>query len=109
MDLPGLREVQVWGGTAPADETFSDIDALTGECRFRDCLHEAEAGCAVLAAIAEGGLDRRRYDSYLKLRQELAHQETKVDEQAALESRRKQKRLHKQYRNIIKRGGAKPW
>ena len=107
MDLPGLREVQVWGGTAPADETFPDIDALTGECRFRDCLHEVEAGCAVLAAVADGGLDRRRYDSYLKLRQELAHQETKVDEQAALESRRKQKRLHKQYRDIPSRGGAK--
>ena len=107
MDLPGLREVQVWGGTESADGTFPDIFALTGACRFRDCLHEVEAGCAVLAAVADGGLDRRRYDSYLKLRKELAYHKTKVDELAALESGRKQKRLHKQYRDILTRGGAK--
>ena len=109
MDLPGLRELQVWGGMEAADEAFSDIGALAVNCRFRDCLHGGEAGCAVLAAVLDGGLDRRRYDSYLKLRKELAYHETKVDERAALESRRKQKRLHKQYRDILKRGGAKRW
>jgi len=109
MDMPGLRELQLWGGTESADGTFSDIGALADNCRFRDCLHGVEAGCAVLAAVADGGLDRRRYDSYLKLRKELAYLETKVDERAALETRRKQKRLHKQYRGISKRGGAKPF
>ena len=109
MDLPGLRELQVWGGTEAADQAFSDIAALANKCRFRDCLHGGEAGCAVLAAVTDARLDRGRYDSYLKLQKELAYHETKVDERAALESKRKEKREHRQYRNILKRGGAKRW
>ena len=107
MDLPGLRELQVWGGTEAAREAFSEIGELAATCRFRDCSHEGEAGCAVLAAVADGRLERRRYESYLKLQKELAYHETKVDEKAALERKREEKRQHRRYRDIINRGGAK--
>lgn len=107
MDLPGLRELQVWGGAEAADEAFSDIGALAADCRFRDCSHGSEAGCAVLAAVADGRLDHRRYESYLKLQKELAYHETKVDERAALERKREEKRQHRRYRDVLTRGGAK--
>ena len=107
MDLPGLRELQVWGGTEAAGEAFSDIGDLAAQCRFRDCSHGGEAGCAVLAAVADGRLDHRRYESYLKLQKELAYRETKVDERAALERKREEKRQHRRYRDVLTRGGAK--
>lgn len=69
LDTPGLRELQLSRGDL--DETFPEIAALAPDCRFRDCTHVHEPGCAVLAAIERGELLRERYDSYLKLTAEL--------------------------------------
>ena len=72
IDTPGLRGIGMWvdeGGLAAA---FADITDLAGSCRFSDCGHDHEPGCAVLAAIAGGSLERRRLDSYVKLGQEAA-------------------------------------
>jgi ribosome biogenesis GTPase / thiamine phosphate phosphatase len=70
LDTPGLRELQLSG--ADLDETFPEIAALAPECRFRDCSHTHEPGCAVRAAVEAGELPRQRYESYLKLTAELA-------------------------------------
>ena len=79
LDTPGMREL----GLVDADEglgaVFDDIEALAGECRFRDCSHTNEPGCAVRAALEAGGLDPDRWKSFRKLTRELAFQERKED------------------------------
>ncbi|HEU4565985.1 MAG TPA: ribosome small subunit-dependent GTPase A [Gemmatimonadaceae bacterium] len=72
MDTPGLREVGVWGLPAEElDRSFLEFRPHLGECRFGDCAHRAEPGCAVRAAVEAGDISAARYESYLKLRAEL--------------------------------------
>ena len=71
IDTPGMRELGI--DTADVDRTFADIDALADHCRFGDCTHQTEPGCAVQAAIASGELDRRRVESWRKLDAEAAY------------------------------------
>ncbi|MBX0356702.1 ribosome small subunit-dependent GTPase A [Halobacillus sp. Nhm2S1] len=78
IDTPGMRELQLWGGDEEGvDQTFSDIDRLSASCKFRDCKHEREPGCAVQQAIDEGELDVARLKSYNKLKRELKRLELK--------------------------------
>jgi ribosome biogenesis GTPase / thiamine phosphate phosphatase len=72
IDTPGLRELQLWESQSDLDAAFSDVLALAARCRFRDCRHGNEPACCVRAALADGGLDRDRYASFLKLQTELA-------------------------------------
>jgi ribosome biogenesis GTPase len=89
IDTPGLREVQLWGTGDGVEAAFEDVELLAAECRFRDCAHESEPGCAVKAAIASGGLDCERLTSYRKLQRELRHLELKNDARGrALERKR---------------------
>jgi ribosome biogenesis GTPase len=75
-DTPGLREVGVWGLAADAlDGCFPELRALAPECRFADCVHEVEPDCAVRTAVQEGRASAARYDSYRRLRTELAETE----------------------------------
>ena len=71
IDTPGLREVQLWTDEEDVDAAFPEIEALAADCRFRDCGHGEEPGCAVRKALAEGRIDARRLDAWLKLRMEL--------------------------------------
>jgi ribosome biogenesis GTPase len=80
IDTPGLRELQLWVGDEGLDRTFEEIDRLAARCRFPDCGHEREPGCAVRAAVEAGLIDRRRWESYLKLRREMRFLELKKDE-----------------------------
>ncbi|MFB9327381.1 ribosome small subunit-dependent GTPase A [Paenibacillus aurantiacus] len=73
MDTPGMRELALWEAEDGLQEAFADIEALAAECRFRDCRHEGEAGCAVREAADEGVLDAKRLASYRKTSRELAH------------------------------------
>ncbi|MEU6218784.1 ribosome small subunit-dependent GTPase A [Streptomyces sp. NPDC047022] len=70
IDTPGLRGVGLWDAEAGVGQVFSEIEDLARECRFHDCAHEAEPGCAVLQALEDGGLPERRLDSYRKLLRE---------------------------------------
>lgn len=72
IDTPGMRELKPTGEEDLSEGGFADIEALAGECRFRDCSHRSEPGCAVRAAIAAGALDPARLANYLKLREEVA-------------------------------------
>jgi ribosome biogenesis GTPase len=71
VDTPGLRSVGLWDADEGFEEAFADIEALAAGCRFDDCRHRSEPGCAVLAAVARGELDRQRLDAYLRLDAEL--------------------------------------
>jgi ribosome biogenesis GTPase len=73
MDTPGMREVQLWSDESALDSTFDDIQQLTNGCKFSDCSHLCEPGCAVLAAIDSGELPEERLVSYRKLQRELQH------------------------------------
>lgn len=77
IDTPGLREIQLTGDGLGG--SFADISEFARDCRFRDCRHEDEPGCAVQAALAEGSLDPDRFESYLEQRKELAYQQRRQD------------------------------
>ncbi len=67
IDTPGLREVGIWADADGVDDVFDDIRRLSGGCRFGDCTHTVEPGCAVLDALSSGELDGRRYANYMKM------------------------------------------
>lgn len=93
VDTPGLRELQLWDSGEGLGAAFDDIEALASGCRFRDCRHDTEPGCAVKAAVADGRLDARRHQSYLDLRREQAALAGRQDERALLEKKRQGKIL----------------
>lgn len=101
LDTPGMRELQLWGADEGIDQAFQDIADLASECRFRDCNHEGEPGCAVLAAAADGSLPADRLDSYRKLQRELQALEIKQDKRAASERRRKMRSEAKSRRKPV--------
>ena len=72
MDTPGVRGFGIFDAEDGMEEMFGDLEELFGQCRFSDCAHGREPGCAVQAALADGVLDDRRWASYLKLQRELA-------------------------------------
>jgi ribosome biogenesis GTPase len=72
IDNPGIREVHMWTDAKTLKASFADFDAVAAQCKFNDCQHASDKGCAVQAAIAEGTLSRERFINYLKLDFELA-------------------------------------
>ena len=88
MDTPGLREVQLWDADEGIQEAFSDIDELAAECRFNDCAHMHEPGCAVQAALESGTLPAERLRSYQALQGELKHLAMKQDARLRSEARK---------------------
>jgi ribosome biogenesis GTPase / thiamine phosphate phosphatase len=105
LDTPGLRELRVWDVSEGLAQAFPDLRELAESCRFRDCRHEAEPGCAVRAAVESGTLAAERLASYQKLCAEAAHAERKVDPlaRAAAVARHKTAlktlKYHPKYRN----------
>lgn len=91
IDTPGLREVQLWNGDEDGvlERAFGDIASLATACRFKDCRHGTEPGCAVKAAVAEGTLEPGRLASHTKLQRELAFLERKQDKRAQSEQKKK--------------------
>ncbi len=94
VDTPGLRELQLWEGDAALDSVFADVTAAADACRFRDCTHHEEPGCAVREAWKATGVSPERVESYRKLQKELAHVATRKDERALLDTKRKWKTIH---------------
>ena len=106
IDTPGLRQLQLWETDGGLDQTFVDIADLIAQCRFSDCGHRTEPGCAVKAALAYGTLPRERWDSYLKLQRELAHLERKLDPKLRAEERKRWaafSKSHRQRRKVVGR------
>lgn len=94
IDTPGLRELQLWANSDSVDAAFSDIATLAASCRFRNCRHQGEPGCAVAAA----GIDEARLANYTKMQRELAHLDRKLDQCAALNEKRRIKQVHRAMR-----------
>jgi ribosome biogenesis GTPase len=82
IDTPGIREVGLWTDEAAVDATFPEIDELGADCRFRDCSHGPEPGCAVRAAVEDGRLSPGRFAAWESLRHEAAAAALRADEQA---------------------------
>jgi ribosome biogenesis GTPase len=98
IDTPGLRGVGLQEATQGLASTFPDIEALVDECRFNDCSHETEPGCAVQSAIADGTLAERRLDSWRRLRREMAWMASRTDARLRTEQLKKWKAITKQQR-----------
>lgn len=103
IDTPGMRELQLLDISDSIDSSFSDIAELAGGCRFSDCTHQDESGCAVKAAIEAGLLSEQRFESYLKLKKEAAFIERKMNKAAASEYKEMIKKRNKEFRNRHKR------
>jgi ribosome biogenesis GTPase len=102
IDTPGLREAQVWAGEDALRGVFEDIDDLALRCRFTDCAHDTEPGCAIQAALADGSLDAGRLASYRKLQRELRAIAMKSDARLRIEDRRKWKQITRSMRTRIR-------
>lgn len=100
IDTPGMRELQLWAPPASAlTDTFAEIRELVGGCRFGDCSHQGEPGCAVSRALEEGRLDEERWQSYRKLQREQAYAARRVDPRLAREERQMWKKRSQLARN----------
>ncbi|HVW30949.1 MAG TPA: ribosome small subunit-dependent GTPase A, partial [Acidimicrobiia bacterium] len=97
IDTPGLREVGLWDADAGVDRTFPEITALVGQCRFADCAHRSEPGCAVLEALAAGRITAERLASWRKLRRELDRLAVRDDPALAERMRTEQRRVFRGY------------
>jgi ribosome biogenesis GTPase len=108
IDTPGMREFQAWDNKSGLETTFSDIEELITRCKFTDCAHQSEPGCAIKKALEDGTLDSARYDSYLKLQRELKILQVRKDHRARkiadekwkqiTINHRKRKKFHKKNR-----------
>jgi ribosome biogenesis GTPase len=98
IDTPGMRELQLWDSGEGLERAFEDVDALIARCRFSDCAHETEPGCAVRAAVADGSLDAARLESYRKLQRELHWLEIRNDARARSEERRRWRAINREAR-----------
>jgi ribosome biogenesis GTPase len=99
IDTPGMRELQLWDNEEGVAQTFDDIATLALRCKFRDCGHRGEPGCAIEAAIQSGLLQRERLENQRKLQAELRFQERKMDPRVAREDKEKWKKIHKAMRH----------
>jgi ribosome biogenesis GTPase len=105
IDTPGMRELQLWGTGTGLSAAFPDIAELAAGCRFADCSHASEPGCAVMRALESGLLDPGRYESYRKMEREMDHLETKLDEGAARAERKRWKPIAKQINRLYRNRG----
>jgi ribosome biogenesis GTPase len=103
IDTPGMREIQMWGDEDDLQNVFHDIGTLANKCRFNDCQHHTELGCAVKAAIQRGELDAARLESYRKLQGELRHLASREEHSTRLEEREKWKKISQWRKEIRKR------
>jgi ribosome biogenesis GTPase / thiamine phosphate phosphatase len=102
IDTPGMRELQPWVDEAAVDGAFDDIAVLAAACRFADCAHEAEPGCAVLQAVDGGRLDPDRLEHYRRLGREAAFEERKRNKAFAADEKRRWKQIHMAQRALYK-------
>ncbi|MEW8971680.1 MAG: ribosome small subunit-dependent GTPase A [Mesobacillus sp.] len=99
IDTPGMREIQLWTSEDGITESFADIEEYADACKFRDCSHKNEPGCAVVSAIQEGLLEESRLASYKKLQKELAYIDRKLDKKAQAEEKKHWKNISKEARH----------
>ncbi len=102
IDTPGMRELQPWETGANLAATFTDVAGLAARCRFRDCSHTTEPGCAIAAALADGTLELARWQSYQRIQREAAYEVRRVDPRAARENKTQWKKAMKGLRQRVR-------
>jgi len=102
IDTPGMRELQPWVDESAVSETFEDIAELAAGCRFADCAHLTEPGCAVRSAVERGELDPERLEHYRHLGREIAFEERKRDKAAAAAEKKRWKKIHQANKQLYK-------
>jgi ribosome biogenesis GTPase len=102
VDTPGLRGVALHGADEGLSRAFAELEELASACRFADCGHDGEPGCAIAASIEAGDLPQARLDSWRKLQRELAHQARRTDHRLRAAERAKYKQRTKDYRSSLK-------
>lgn len=109
IDTPGMRELQLWADEEALEGSFSDINALADNCRFRDCTHQREPGCAVRAAVKVGTLEASRLESYLRQQTELSYLERRRDQHAKKIEQDKWKSIHRGLKTFNKIDPKRKW
>lgn len=104
IDTPGMRELELWDVSEGLGAAFSDIDMLSMDCRFKDCKHEGEPGCAVQNAIKSGVLSKDRWNSYLKLKKEAEFAAAKENKNLLQQRKAKERSFGKMQKNLKKNG-----
>ena len=107
IDTPGIRGVGVVADEDALDTTFADVAELAVACRFADCHHAGEPGCAIQAALDSGELAERRFDSWRRLAREAAYQARRSDARLRAEERDRWKKVTKEYQRGL-RGPGRP-
>lgn len=107
VDTPGMREFGLWSGQETVSHAFDDVERIAQQCRFRDCTHHEEPGCAIWEAITNGHLMERRFHNYTKLQRELKHQEARQDASSKRQLQQKFKKQSRLYRQNQKQ--SKKW
>lgn len=103
IDNPGIREVQMWTDETTLRERFADIEAIAMDCKFHDCKHGTDAGCAIRTAVEEGELSSERYEGYLKLDDEIAHLKKRLKKREMTVERRAKRNHRIKARNLADR------
>lgn len=103
IDTPGMRGLELWAGEKTGDGTFEDILALALQCRFGNCAHSNEPGCAVIEALGSGKLDRAHFENYLRIRKEAANLKARMKMPERLNARAAAKRAHEEPKDALKR------
>jgi ribosome biogenesis GTPase len=102
IDTPGMKELQLWSSDDGLHDTYSDFDALAGDCHFSDCSHLHEKRCAVISAVESGDISEERYASYVKLQKEIVALEERQDAIMLLEKKRKNKSISREIRKFYR-------
>jgi len=97
IDNPGMRELGVISNESGLDSTFNEIDELSDQCRYKDCTHTVETGCAVLGAVERGEISEERYNNYIKI-----YKESLYNEMSYVDKREKDKKFGKYIRSVMK-------
>lgn len=105
IDSPGIREIQLTGDVQAVGETFPEIEAAAMKCRFNDCSHNSEPGCAVQEAIKAGLISVERFRSYQKHLNEIRYQQRRGDKRLEQQERDKWKAIHKEYKKFGRKKG----
>ncbi len=104
IDTPGMREIQMWATENDLEDSFAEISDLAEGCRFRDCRHQDEPGCAVKAAIQSGELARARYENFLRLRREISYHESREEGSVRISERLRWKKISKAQKTMRRKG-----
>ncbi len=97
IDNPGMRELGILSNESGIGSTFNEIDELSSKCRYKDCTHTVEVGCAVLEALERGEISEERYENFLKL-----YKESQYNEMSYVEKRQKDKKWGKFFKSAMK-------